>query len=426
MRPHIQGFLSSPKADPSGQVYRGRFACLDVQWTGVSTDAILTFTVTAEQIADACETRLLWTDQDVQRGILPGQDSPSPRELPLADGYPDPTKYVFDAANADDMVEKLLAGERLFLSPLVWNLRPGTFTAFWNEAGRELYIYEAKVFLPDSHHRQQAILKAVRTSRDAPASFPKFNPERQFKVEIYFLTAEDEGNYFFDKNQRPRPTAKSKAYDISTYDDLSLLAKRVIQHSEALTDNVNRVTDRLTAKNPQVITLSTLREMMKSVAPDDYVDSAELDGLARVAAEFYDLLAEIRPELGRLPATERRRTRTTLIVDAAVMMHGYAQLIRDYNRDIAAKGRTKAYAQWTKKLQLLSSSNSYTFDQWTGDFFAKLNPLWHRVGVVKPSTDPHRFTTLNTGAARSQCGKALTRLLEHPRPISDISFLVAR
>ena len=60
----------------------------------------------------------------MQRGIVPGLTNPPPRELSLADGYPDQRSYVFDAANADDIVEKLLGGERLFLSPPVWNLRP--------------------------------------------------------------------------------------------------------------------------------------------------------------------------------------------------------------------------------------------------------------------------------------------------------------
>jgi hypothetical protein len=44
----------------------------------------------------------------------------------------------------------------------VWNLRPGSFSGYWNEAEREFYVYDGKIFLPDSHHRQQAIIKAIR------------------------------------------------------------------------------------------------------------------------------------------------------------------------------------------------------------------------------------------------------------------------
>ena len=323
--PAVSGFLRRPKRTSGGKLYRGRFTCHDVQWTGTAqrTDLLATFTITAEELADAAASGLLWTDQDVQRGIQPGVEPRPARELSLADGYPDPRKYIFDGKNADDIVEKLLTGETLFLSPLVWNLRPGTFNAYWDDSENHLYIYSGRIYLPDSHHRHQAIIKATGVWRDAPKEYPRFKSDRQFKVELYFLSREDEGNYFFDKNQRPKPTAQSKAYDLTTLDDLSMLAKRVIEQSKHLQDNVNRVTDRLTQNNPQVVTLSTLREMMRALAPSARLDIPELQGLALVAAEFFDMLVAVRPELGRLPVSARREVRQKLLVDAAVMMHGW-------------------------------------------------------------------------------------------------------
>jgi DndB-like DNA-sulfur modification-associated protein len=346
----ISGFTSSPRKTAGGELYSGRFTCTDVQWTGEGDDLMATFTLTAEEVAAAAENQLVWTDQDVQRGIRP-EVSTAPRELAVGDGYPSTDTYIFNADNADDIAEKLLRGDKLFLSPLVWNLRPGTFAAYWNHGASALYLYEGKIFLPDSHHRQQAILKAVRAYREAPSEYPKFSLSRQFKVELYFLSKQDEGNYFFDKNQRPQPTSKSKAYDLTTLDDLSLLAKRVIERSSALKDNVNRVTDRLTSKNPQVMTLSTLREMGKSISVDEMLDEPEIDGLATVAATFYDLLASIRPELGHMTQLDRKKIRHDLVVDAAVMMHGYATLIRDFNTSIGAKGVTAATEEWASKLQ---------------------------------------------------------------------------
>ncbi|MCJ7545342.1 MAG: DNA sulfur modification protein DndB [Deltaproteobacteria bacterium] len=423
-KPKIKGFLNRPKLTASGAHYRGRFTCHEVQWTGEGKDALATFTITAEELADAAESQLLWTDQDVQRGIQPGLSSPPTRELSLSDGYPDTKFYIFDANKADDITEKLLRDERLFLGPLVWNLRPGKFEAYWNARNSEIFIYAGKIYLPDSHHRQQAILKAVRAWRDAPSSYPRFSPSKQFKIELYFLSKEDEGNYFFDKNQRPKPTAKSKAYDLTTLDDLSLLAKKVIGKSSALLDNVNRVTDRLTSKNPQVITLSTLREMMRAIAPEESLDEPAIEGLATVAATFYDLLAEVRTELGHLEPHERRIVRENLIVDAAVMMHGYASLMREFNDAIAEEGVQKAVADWQQKLQKLSSHVTYSLDRWSGDLFAKQNPLWQRVGVIKPGRDGKRLTVLNTGAARSGCGRVLKQLLVVGVAQTDLRFLV--
>jgi hypothetical protein len=421
---NIKGFLTEPKQSADKTIYRGRFTCPNVQWTGEGEEALVTFTITAEELADVADSNLLWTDQDVQRGIRPDTCGNPPRELSVGDGYPDPTSYVFDANNADDMAEKLLRGERLFLTPLIWNLRPGAFEAFWDTAAAAVYIYNGKIYLPDSHHRQQAIVKAVRAYREAKSSYPKFSPRKQFKIELYFLSREDEGNYFFDKNQRPRPTAKSKAFDLTTLDDLSLLAKRVIEKSNALKENVNRVTDRLTPKNPQVITLSTLREMMKSLSSASALDDPEIEGQAVVAATFYDLLAQVRTELGLVDAVTRRNIRNRLVVDAAVMMHGYAHLMRDFNDSIAESGVTRAARDWSERLRRFAPTTVYSFGQlWQGDLFEKANPLWQRVGVVKPGRDGKKLTVLNTGAARSECGRVLRQLLNTEPIAKDLAFL---
>jgi hypothetical protein len=421
----VDGLRSKPKTDSRGRVYRGRFTCPDVQWTQSSNDLLATFTITAEELADAAESRLLWTDQEVQRGIQPSIEPVPPRELCLADGYPDKA-YIFDARKADDIVEKLLNGEKLFLNPLVWNLRPGTFEAYWDENEKSLYLYDGKFYLPDSHHRQQAILKAVRLWRTSQRDYPRFSGAKEFKIELYFLSQEDEGNYFFDKNQLPKPVAKSKAYDLSTSDDLSLLAKLLIEDSSNLGGNVNRVTDKLTGRNSQVVTLSTLREMMKAFASGDQLDEPELQGMARVAAQFYDMLAEVRPELGLQSIAERRVIRERLIVDSATMMHGYAALMKDFNEDLGRLGTSRAKVEWQKRLEKLSSSTRYNLETWKGDVFEKRNPLWRAVGVVKPGRDGVRLTVLNTGAARSECGRVLRQLLSVDRGVRTLRFLAAR
>lgn len=422
----IDGFLATTKKTAGKKTYTGRFTCPDVQWTGSGADLMATFTITGEELADAAESGLIWTDQDVQRGIVPGVEPQPSREISLQAGYPDRRKYIFNETNADEMAEKLLAGEKLFLNPLIWNLRPGTFEAFWDEHNACIYLYSGRVYLPDSHHRHQAILKAVRLWRDAPRDYPKFKGDKQFKVELYFLTKEDEGNYFFDKNNRSAPTAKSKGYDLTTTDDLSILAKLVIETSTALSGNVNRVTDRLTATNSQVVTLSTLREMMKSFSPEPSVDASELAGMALVAGSFYDKLAAVRTELAELPLARRRHVRDELVVDSAVMMHGYASLMRQYNEDLAKKGPTAANRDWDRRLTMLSAAPAYRYGKWSGDLFSKSNPLWQEVGVVKPGRTGGRLTVVNTGGARGECGRVLRQLLALERRPEDLRFLAAR
>ncbi|WP_367873317.1 DNA sulfur modification protein DndB [Luteolibacter sp. Populi] len=419
----ISGFLTNPKHSADGGIYRGRFVCPNIQWTGQGEEALATFTITAEELTDAADSRLLWTDQAVQRGIRPDIHPAPPRELAVGDGYPDPKAYIFNSNNADEIAEKLLRAERLFLTPLIWNLRPGQFEAYADKETQSIYIYSGKIYLPDSHHRQQGIIRAVHAYRESSSSYPKFNPSKQFKIELYFLTREDEGNYFFDKNQRPQPTSKSKAFDLTTLDDLSILAKRTIERSQALRDNVNRVTDRLTPKNPQVITLSTLREMMKSLAPSDGLDEIEIEGIGVVAGTFYDLIYQVRPELGHLDVAERKNVRENLIVDAATMMHGYAYIMKNFNEDTTKLGLPQAERKWLTKLERLSKSKIYKYEDWHGDIFDKKNPLWQRVGVVKPGRDGRKLTVLNTGAARSECGRVLRQLMETNPPPNDIAYL---
>ena len=424
--PKIEGLLPEPKMSASGKPYKGLFVCDGVQWTGEGADTLATFTITAGELADAAQSQMLWTDQDVQRGIEPHAPSGTPKELSLGSGYPEDGLYIFDHKNADDIVEKLLSGDQLFLSPLVWNLRPKHFSAYWNADEASLYIYSGKVYIPDAHHRQQAIIKAVKAWRECPDDYKKFSESKEFKVDLYFLSREDEGNYFFDKNQRPKPTAKSKAYDLTTHDDLSLLAKKMVDASPHLSGNVNRVTDRLTAKNAQVVTLSTIRNMMRIFAADRDLDRSEIDGLAFAAADFYDLIAEVRPELGLRDLAERKKIRQDLIVDSGTMMHGYAALARDYYDDAVKLGTHDARNKWRKKLSRLAPTRRYSFSNWSGDVFEKTNPVWLRVGVVKAAATEGKFSAVNNGAAQSAATRVLRQLLAVEPAPDNLDFLVQR
>ena len=69
--------------------------------------------------------------------------------------------------------------------------------------------------------------------------------------------------------------------------------------------------------------------MMKSFASAEDLDASELEGMAAVAANFYDTLSSVRPELDKQDTAQRRKIREELLVDSAVMMHGYAAVMKD-------------------------------------------------------------------------------------------------
>ena len=422
--PDIEGFLAKPVMTANGSVYAGRLSFDDVQFTGRGKDAIATFTITVRQLLDAADSGFLWTDQDVQRGVRPEISAKVPRELAVREGYPDPKIYIFSESSADEMADKLLRGFQLFINPLVWNLRPGKFEAFSDQASRKIYLYGGKVYLPDSHHRHQAILKAARIFKEAPQDYKHFDLEKQFKVDLYFLEREDEGNYFFQKNQLSTPTAKSKAYDLTTQDDLSVLAKKVIDLTPTLHANVNRVTDRLSARTPDLVTLSTLREMLRSTVDYDHLDETELEGIAKLASSFLSILAKVRPELGSLSVADRKAIRARSLVDAPIMFQGYGSLISDFISDVAHQGFAAAVDGWEEKLRKLASSIHYSEARWTGDFFDKANPAWTRLGIVRPGLTG-RPTVSNTRASKLQVSRALRSVVANdPTKTTQLELIV--
>lgn len=403
----IDGFVEEPIVE-GGLLYPGRLALPDVQWREVGNDAMATATVSLRVLRDATESRLLWTDQEKQRGIRPEVKAPS-IDLAVAEGYPDPKLYIFHADRADDLVEKLLAGEKLFLDPLIWNVRPGTFEAHYDRDTRQLFFYEARIYLPDSHHRHQALLKSYRLWSETPDEYPAFQSDRQLQVEVYFLDRDDEGEFFYQKNELTKDTAKSKAIDIVQSDSLASLTRMIVERTPALRGNVNRVTDRLSTGNAQVITLSTLRQMVQMYVGDSRVADREMEELADTFAEFYGLLADVRPELAKLDVVDRRTVRSESLVDSAVMMYGYVGLLTEFKSELDGERADR----WRTRLQALRAESGYIYPPeseegapWEGDFFSKANPLWRAVGVLQP-TKSGGIAVSNTRQTRDVCVRAL-------------------
>jgi hypothetical protein len=413
----VPDILPHPLMRRSGGAYNGRFQVRNLQWLLTPDDLHATTAITIRDIATAAENRLIWTDQLVQRGIKPGKEDGAAVELCLDDKYPDASTYVFHADKADDIVQKLLHGQPgLRLSPLVWNLRPGHFQAALEaqpQEGDAFFLYRGRIYLPDGHHRHQAIVKAFRLWDEAQADYPDFDPEREFTLDMYFMPRRDEAEYFFQKNWLPNQVERSKSFDLTEQDALSVLAKRVIDAAPSLQGNVNRVTDRLAASNPQLITLSTLREVLREAVGTDTLTEQEIAALVPDLAQFWEMLTSVRPELKQLDVAARRSSRKSSMAGQAVVMYGYGSLMRHFLEDSEAVGRTKAVRKWKPILHKLGASSTYKHPKtkWRGDFLARANPLWSEVGVLQ-STKSGRETVSNTRQTRGQVISALGRRLD--------------
>lgn len=399
-----------------GGIYTGRFQVPYPQWLLNPDDRHATAGLSIREIVEAAESRLIWTDQLVQRGIKPGKDNEQDIEveLPLEDGYPDPALYVFNADKADAIAERLLEGDpSLKLSPLVWNLRPGRFQAAINQEvdGEPLYLYSGRIYLPDGHHRHQAVLKAFKTWNEAQNEYPSFDPERQFTVDIYFMSRRDEAEYFFQKNYLPQLVERSKSFDLTEQDSLAVLAKRLIDEAPSLQRNVNRVTDRLVSSNPQLVTLSTLREMVKLAVGTDDLTEDEIEAKAALLATFWQALAGVRDELNPKDVAERRELRNNSMVGQAVSMFGYGELMKRYLAEAEAGDPEAVADRWrTELLPKLAATETYTHGDWSGDLFDRKNPLWRERGVIQ-LTKSGGETISNTRQTREQMGQVLVERL---------------
>jgi len=169
--------------------------------------------------------------------------------------------------------------------------------------------------------------------------------------------------------------------------------------------------------------LSTLREMLKIAVGVNELDETEIDGFAQVASKLMQVLTEVRPELGKLDISARKIIRSSSLVDSPIMFLGYSALIADFNSDVAKQGMSAAVEQWTRRLGKISKSVKYSESSWSGDLFEKVNPLWTRLGVVKPGVKGNP-TLSNTHAARSQAMKALRAILLNERQAYKLEAIV--
>ena len=94
---------------------------------------------------------------------------------------------------------------------------------------------------------------------------------------------------------------------MTSQDAFALTAKWFAGLTSSFQGNVNRVTDRLTGKNPKVVTLSTLRTMAETVLEGEDPSPTAVERAAAAMSEFYEMLVSVRPELGQLNHEERAK-----------------------------------------------------------------------------------------------------------------------
>jgi hypothetical protein len=342
--------------------------------------------MTARDISQLYKTGFLKVDHDRQRGL----DSVTGQR-------------ILDDEKVDRWAEQLVKGEA-YLGQLSWNFRKDETLLVYDEEKRSLKIGAGAATIPDSGHRHMALLKAA----DSTGKGSSFNLDRKVSVRIYNAPASEENRIFYAMNQEGKkadPTRSKWLHRLGA----AKIAGALAEQCPSLRDNVDTIRDRLSKKNPRLCAFNTLSGAFEAYWGDcNPEDEAPFRVDVEYAVQFWNKLAEARPELGKLDISRRKRVRETLLVDSALAIWAYvaiARKMRDRKVDLAT----------LKKLGEPVTINGQTGEgERKVDLFSRENPVWEQIGVLVPSTKKTGekvFTLRNARQTRDAMLKTLEAVL---------------
>jgi len=349
--------------------------------------------VTARDVSQLYKTGFLKIDDNRQRGI----DSVT-------------NKRILDEEKVDRWAEQLVKGEA-YLGQLSWNFRKDETVIEYDEQKRSLKIGAGAATIPDSGHRHMALLKAA----DSVARGSSFNLERKVSVRIYNVPASEENRIFYAMNQEGKkadPTRSKWLHRLGA----AKIAGALAEQCPSLRDNVDTIRDRLSKKNPRLCAFNTLSGAFESYwgdsnPEDEQAFKAEVD----YVVQFWNKLATVRPELGKLDITRRKRVRETLLVDSALAISAYVAV----GRKMRDRGMNLSCLE--KLSQPVDIKHGATGEARQVDLFSRENPAWEQLGILVPSTKRSGekvFTLRNARQTRDAMLKVIEGVLNLELPIT--------
>jgi hypothetical protein len=314
--------------------------------------------VTARDISQLYKTGFLKIDDNRQRGV----DSVTGQR-------------ILDDEKVDRWAEQLVKGEA-YLGQVSWNFRKDETVIEYDEPTRSLKIGAGAATIPDSGHRHMAILKAA----DSVAKGSAFNLERKVSVRIYNVPASEENRIFYAMNQEGKkadPTRSKWLHRLGA----AKIAGALAEQCPSLRDNVDTIRDRLSKRNPRLCAFNTLSGAFESYWGDCNPENEEaLKVEVDYAVEFWNKLATVRSELGKLDITRRKRVRETLLVDSAIAISSYVAVARKM------RDRGMELSVLDKLGNPVLIKHGATGEDREVDLFSRENPSWEQLGILVPST----------------------------------------
>ncbi|HEY6419993.1 MAG TPA: hypothetical protein VIX59_13395 [Candidatus Binataceae bacterium] len=136
-------------------------------------------------------------------------------------------------------------------------------------------------------------------------------------------------------------------------------------------------------------------------------------------ALFWNKLAAVRPELGRLDIARRKRVREILLVDSALAISAYVAIARKmYDRHVDLSRLEKLGQPVTVSIKTAGGE-----EQRELDLFSRENPIWEQIGILVPSAKKSGekvFTLRNARQTREAMLKTIESVLElNVQPVQE-------
>jgi hypothetical protein len=354
--------------------------------------------MTAHDISQLYKTGFLKMDDERQRGV----DSVT-------------GKRILDDEKVEKWAEQLVKGEA-YLGQLSWNFRKDETSLEYDEIKRSLKIGAGAATIPDSGHRHMALLKAAESAIRGSS----FNLERKVSVRIYNAPASEENRIFFAMNQEGKksdPTRSKWLHRLGA----TKIAGALAEQCPSLKDNVDTIRDRLSKKNWRLCAFNTLSVAFETYWVDcNPEDEEEFRASVDFIVQFWNKLAEVRPEIAKLDITRRKRVRETLLVDSALAISAYVAIARKMRNLEIDLARLEKLGELVR-VDIKSNSGD---EQREIDLFSRENPVWEQIGILVPSTKKggqKSFTLRNARQTREAMLKTLERVLQL-NPQSDLQL----
>jgi len=159
------------------------------------------------------------------------------------------------------------------------------------------------------------------------------------------------------------------------------IAGALAEQCPSLRDNVDTIRDRLSKRNPRLCAFNTLSGAFESYWGDCNPENEEaLKVEVDYAVEFWNKLATVRSELGKLDITRRKRVRETLLVDSAIAISSYVAVARKM------RDRGMELSVLDKLGNPVLIKHGATGEDREVDLFSRENPSWEQLGILVPST----------------------------------------